>query len=190
MGEEYTEPAPFRYFVSHTDPELIEAVRRGRREEFADFAWQGEAPDPQSEETFRASTIDLDLAHDGGDHEAMFALYRDLLALRRRLPVLHDPAAGEVSATLAPDGEAIALNRRGPFGEVVVAANTGSGDALVVLPAVGGVFEESFTTAGRHHGGEDPAGAPRTDGSALVIPLTRRSARVFVRAGTLERLPT
>ncbi len=190
MGEEYAEPAPFRYFVSHTDPELIEAVRRGRRAEFADFAWQGEAPDPQAEETFRASTIDLDLAHDGGDHEAMFAFYRDLLALRRRLPVLHDPTAGEVSATLAPGGRAVALHRRGPFGEVVVAANAGDDDALVVLPAVGGVFEESFTTAGRHHGGDDPAGAPRTDGGALTIPLTPRSARVFVRTATMEGLPT
>ena len=37
MGEEYGEEAPFQYFVSHSDHELIEAVRRGRREEFAAF---------------------------------------------------------------------------------------------------------------------------------------------------------
>src|SRR5207249_9699778 len=37
MGEEYGELAPFHYFVSHTDPELVEKVRRGRREEFAAF---------------------------------------------------------------------------------------------------------------------------------------------------------
>ena len=35
MGEEYGETAPFPYFVSHSDPDLIEAIRRGRREEFA-----------------------------------------------------------------------------------------------------------------------------------------------------------
>ncbi|MGV3585923.1 MAG: malto-oligosyltrehalose trehalohydrolase, partial [Adhaeribacter sp.] len=29
MGEEYSEPNPFLYFVSHTDPELAEAVRKG-----------------------------------------------------------------------------------------------------------------------------------------------------------------
>jgi len=30
MGEEYGETAPFPYFVDHQDPELLEAVRRGR----------------------------------------------------------------------------------------------------------------------------------------------------------------
>jgi len=34
MGEEYAEEAPFLYFVSHSDPELIEATRAGRRMEF------------------------------------------------------------------------------------------------------------------------------------------------------------
>ena len=41
--------APFQYFISHSDPELVEAVRRGRREEFAAFRWTGEPPDPQDE---------------------------------------------------------------------------------------------------------------------------------------------
>ena len=47
MGEEYGEVAPFQYFISHLDAQLVDAVRRGRREEFAAFAWQGEPPDPQ-----------------------------------------------------------------------------------------------------------------------------------------------
>ena len=52
MGDEYGETAPFQYFVSHSDPSLIEAVRKGRREEFAAFKWKGEPPDPQDEGTF------------------------------------------------------------------------------------------------------------------------------------------
>ena len=35
MGEEYGETRPFPFFSSFSDPQLIEAVRRGRREEFA-----------------------------------------------------------------------------------------------------------------------------------------------------------
>src|SRR4029078_5219302 len=42
MGEEYGETAPFQYFVSHGDPTLIDAVRKGRREEVADLRWEGE----------------------------------------------------------------------------------------------------------------------------------------------------
>ncbi|MGH2689592.1 MAG: malto-oligosyltrehalose trehalohydrolase, partial [Actinomycetota bacterium] len=37
MGEEYGETAPFLYFVSHTDAELSELVRKGRTEEFKSF---------------------------------------------------------------------------------------------------------------------------------------------------------
>lgn len=49
---EHGEAAPFPYFVSHSDPELIEAVRRGRHEEFRSFQWKREPPDPQAEATF------------------------------------------------------------------------------------------------------------------------------------------
>src|SRR5205823_14156028 len=58
MGEEYGELAPFNYFVSHTDPGLVEKVRRGRREEFAAFGWTQEPPDPQDEFTFLASKLE------------------------------------------------------------------------------------------------------------------------------------
>ena len=33
MGEEFCEKAPFYYFISHTDPGLVEAVRQGRKKE-------------------------------------------------------------------------------------------------------------------------------------------------------------
>ena len=61
MGEEYGETAPFQYFTSHGDPALVEAVRRGRREEFAAFGWQDAVPDPQDEQTFLRSHLDHSL---------------------------------------------------------------------------------------------------------------------------------
>ena len=54
MGEEYGEEAPFQYFISHGDAALIDAVRNGRRGEFASFGWLGEPPDPQDEKLFCA----------------------------------------------------------------------------------------------------------------------------------------
>ena len=57
MGEEYNEPAPFQYFVSHSDRDLVAAVRKGRHEEFESFGWAGEVPDPQAESTFERSRI-------------------------------------------------------------------------------------------------------------------------------------
>jgi maltooligosyltrehalose trehalohydrolase len=82
MGEEYGEKAPFPYFVSHSDPGLIASVRKGRKEEFAAFSWQGEPPDPQSEETFLSAKLDNSLKNDE-THRTLLNFYKELIALRR-----------------------------------------------------------------------------------------------------------
>ena len=81
MGEEYGETAPFQYFTSHTDEELIAAVRRGRAEEFSAFAWQGEVPDPHNESTFEASKLHHELKA-GGGYQTMLNFYEELMRLR------------------------------------------------------------------------------------------------------------
>jgi maltooligosyltrehalose trehalohydrolase len=82
MGEEYGEKAPFPYFVSHSDPGLIESVRKGRKEEFAGFSWQGEPRDPQSEETFQSAKLDHPLKNEE-PHRTLLEFYKKLIALRR-----------------------------------------------------------------------------------------------------------
>jgi maltooligosyltrehalose trehalohydrolase len=89
MGEEYGELQPFPFFCDFTDTALREAVREGRRQEFATFAWQHEVTDPCSAETFASAHIawrtQLQLPQTG-----LLRLYHDLLQLRRTLPALHD----------------------------------------------------------------------------------------------------
>ena len=80
MGEEYAETQPFPYFIDHSDAKLIEAVRKGRKEEFASFTWKGEPPDPASEQTFADAL--LRRPHEG-NHGAMRGFYQRLLALRK-----------------------------------------------------------------------------------------------------------
>ncbi len=87
MGEEYGETAPFPYFISHSEPALIEAVRRGRREEFASFQWQGESPDPQDEATFLKAKLNHSL-HRRGHHQVLERFYRELIRLRKETPAL------------------------------------------------------------------------------------------------------
>ena len=82
MGEEWGEPAPFTYFTSHSDAALIEAVRRGRKEEFADFRWQGEPPDPQDEETFFNCIVDHVLKQTE-PHRTLWGFYQELIKLRQ-----------------------------------------------------------------------------------------------------------
>ncbi|HEV2282822.1 MAG TPA: malto-oligosyltrehalose trehalohydrolase [bacterium] len=83
MGEEYGEIAPFLYFTDHGDPELGEAVRRGRRAEYR----ESEPPDPQSPETFERSRLRRALAHQPR-HRALLEFYATLIRLRKTVPAL------------------------------------------------------------------------------------------------------
>jgi maltooligosyltrehalose trehalohydrolase len=94
MGEEYGETAPFLYFVDHSDPALVEAVRRGRRAEFASFAWGEDIPDPQDPTTFERSRIQLGSPRDPRQ-AAMLRWTRRLIDLRTAIPSLG--AGGEKS---------------------------------------------------------------------------------------------
>lgn len=84
MGEEYAETAPFQYFIEHGDPELIEAVRQGRRREFAHFGWQVDIPDPQDPATFERCRLALDKRND--QQQAMLRWTKRLIELRKTLP--------------------------------------------------------------------------------------------------------
>jgi maltooligosyltrehalose trehalohydrolase len=87
MGEEYGDDAPFLYFVSHSDEDLIRAVREGRKEEFRTFNWAEEPPDPQAMETFLRSKLDWE-KRDQGRHRTLREFYRKLFRLRREIPAL------------------------------------------------------------------------------------------------------
>ena len=89
MGEEYGEEAPFLYFVSHGDPDLIEAVRQGRKKEFQAFRWQEDPPDPQSEKTFEQCTLNWQQRTEG-KHQVLLKFYQQLIQLRQQLPALRE----------------------------------------------------------------------------------------------------
>jgi maltooligosyltrehalose trehalohydrolase len=88
MGEEYGEDRPFQFFCSFIDEKLVNAVREGRKKEFAAFQWQGEVPDPQSEATFRASGLSWNWSDP--TKAGLRRLYADLLHARRTWPALRD----------------------------------------------------------------------------------------------------
>ena len=58
QGEEWGASSPFLYFCDHQDGALAEAVREGRRRDFAFFVQKnGDIPDPQAPETFARSKL-------------------------------------------------------------------------------------------------------------------------------------
>jgi maltooligosyltrehalose trehalohydrolase len=127
MGEEYGEKAPFQYFTSHSDPDLIEAVRRGRAEEFDDFEWHGQPPDPHDEETVARSKLTWQ------EHSELRRLYETLLRLRRETPSLRSLDLGRVE-THADDEKGALLVRRG---DALIAFNFSADVQKPKLPFAG-----------------------------------------------------
>ncbi len=86
MGEEYGETAPFLYFIDHGDPELSDAVRRGRNKALAAFGWH-DAPDPQAQSTYTRSRLQWDGPK---THARQFLppWYRKLIQCRKSVPAL------------------------------------------------------------------------------------------------------
>ena len=111
MGEEWGARTPWLYFTDHTDPALGEAVRQGRRAEFASHGWdRDDVPDPQATSTFEASRLDWS-EPEGGDHARLLRWYRDLIRLRRERPALRDPHLDQVSTHHDRDRGLVTLRR-------------------------------------------------------------------------------
>ncbi len=152
MGEEYGEEAPFPYFVSHTDPALAEAVRLGRRQEFASFAWSGEIPDPQSPATFATAKLDQSLAERPG-HREIVALYTRLLRLRREVPALAAWSREHIETIVLEEARTLVVRRRVLEGEAALVAHFGAGPATVAVPLPAGSWRCLLDTAAAEWGG-------------------------------------
>ncbi len=119
MGEEWAATTPWQFFTDHTDPDLADAVRRGRRREFAAHGWAEEdVPDPQDPATRDRSCLDWS-EPEGDPHARVLAWYRELIALRGAQPDLSDPDLADVKVTYDEAARWIAFRR----GDVRVAVN-------------------------------------------------------------------
>jgi maltooligosyltrehalose trehalohydrolase len=110
MGEEYGEDNPFYYFVSHSDEELIEMVRKGRKKEFEAFKWQAQPPDPQAESTFASSRIDWN-KRNSGQHKVLLEWNKALLALRKSNNAIRNMEKNDIHANTNSE-RGLLLHRR------------------------------------------------------------------------------
>jgi len=143
MGEEYGETAPFPYFVSHSDPDLIKAVREGRQKEFAAFGWTRESPDPQSEETFLSAKLNHHLI-DTGHHRVLFRFYRELLRLRTSLPALRNLAKEDMEVYGHETRKIMTLRRWHDGEEALAVFHFGMDPVSVDLPLPQGRWHKAL----------------------------------------------
>jgi maltooligosyltrehalose trehalohydrolase len=170
MGEEYGETSPFLYFVSHDDPEVIAAVREGRKREFADTAWSEEVPDPQSPETFARSRLVRERAR-RRDRRPLHALYRRLLRLRREEPALR-PGAAQVDVHGGDERTWVALELAAEGAPPLLAVFNLDDAQEIVLPAPPTPWELRLSTDARRWGGHghEPAWTVTPSGIHLAAP--------------------
>lgn len=122
MGEEYGETNPFQYFVSHSGKELIEAVRNGRKEEFKAFQQEGEVPDPQSEETFKRSTLQWNIL-ESEQHATLFKYYQHLITLRKQLSAIGQAMTNELRIDVREAQNLMLVERKGSRDSVLLVFN-------------------------------------------------------------------
>jgi maltooligosyltrehalose trehalohydrolase len=161
FGEEWAASTPFLYFADHQDPELAEAVRQGRRREFAAFGWPEEdVPDPGAVETFQRSKLDW-AERDKPPHSELLEWHRRLIRVRRELPHLAAGPAPDVRCDV--DVGWLTIERSG----TLVAVNVGEAEVTLDLP--GGSRRWRLELASR----DEVAHADTSNEGGLVLaPMT------------------
>lgn len=141
MGEEWGETRPF-FFFTDFEGQLADAVREGRRKEFAKFsafaskADRDDIPDPNAPGTFERSKLDWATAADP-QAQGRLELFTALLALRRdRIVPLLDDTAASPGTVLQAEGGVLAIDWQLPEGTLQLRACLA--DAARIVPPVAG----------------------------------------------------
>jgi maltooligosyltrehalose trehalohydrolase len=181
MGEEYGESAPFQYFISHLDPSLVEAVRRGRQAELAAFGWQGEAPDPHDEATFLRSKLHWEKRFEG-KHAALLAFYREAIRLRREIPALTHLSKDNQEVIAEGKDDVLCLLRRHGPSQVLLAYHFKEDTGDTNLPIPSGRWRKRLDSAEERWRGPGSGVADEVSSSGAVrLPLKPSSVLVFER---------
>ncbi len=152
MGEEYGETAPFQYFTSHLDRGLVEAVRKGRHKEFAAFAWQGEIPDPQDENSFLRSKLNPGQSH-AGPHRLLGEFYRTLIQLRRESLPLSRLSKKNLEVIADEENKLLWIRRWHESDEACMLFNFGADRVEAILRVREGHWLKSLDSAEDRWGG-------------------------------------
>jgi maltooligosyltrehalose trehalohydrolase len=123
-----------------------EAVRQGRREEFAAFQWQGEVPDPQGEETFLSAKLNHSLRKEG-QHRVLLDFYKELLRIRKKTPALAHLSKDNMDVRCFEADRLLFLHRWREDSEVIAIFNLNGNKVSVTLPVPIGRWHKSLDSA-------------------------------------------
>lgn len=180
MGDEWGSTDPFLFFTDY-EGQLADAVREGRRKEFAKFAAfndpqrREKIPDPNDVRTFEASRATP--ADKGPAQQAWHAFYTELLSLRHARLVPHLAHARARGAVVLGEAAVLADWTLGDGSVLRIALNLGA--APVALPAGFQPEEETVLFATPDGAQRNPAQLPARACVALLesAQATHQGAR-------------
>ncbi|MBL1173620.1 malto-oligosyltrehalose trehalohydrolase [Pantanalinema sp. GBBB05] len=117
MGEEYGDTAPFLYFISHSEPELIKLIQRSKAEEFRAKGFAEESYDPQDPETFHRSQLNWEMQQ-SGQHQILWQFYQRLIHLRRTNSTLNKLSKKGLSISSCESEQLLMIHRSSEDGQV------------------------------------------------------------------------
>ena len=184
MGEEYGETAPFHFFTSFDDPALVEAVREGRKKEFAAFTAGRHFADPQDPATFEQSRLDWTRAQQP-PHSAILHLYRDLIALRKTWNCLANCRKDLTRITFSEESKWMVMERGDPTPSraLLVCNFAGDEQSVPVSSHERTWFLKVWTGAQAYGGTEDQNAPPATaDDDVSSVTIEAWQAALYTSA--------
>ncbi len=163
MGEEYGEKNPFLFFTSFSDPALIEAIRKGRANEFR--LSHSDLPDPQAGDSFQRCL--LSWSNKERDGAALFDYYRSLIAFRKSRPAMQGVTRD--SMVVHPSKENILAFERKIINDHLIVLLNFNGRKMCVKNETPGLLSRIF-------GGRRPLRG-RSGGGHSPVPLFRHRIR-------------
>lgn len=183
MGEEYGETSPFLYFISHTDPDLVAQVKKGRQKEFAPFFQGEEFPDPYLEETFCKCRLNHELPFQN-HHKVLWCFYQELIKLRRTLPPLKNLSKDNLETAIWSAEKILFVRRWVNKEEACLIYNFSPVQVEVNLPIPPGEWEKKLDSAEEIWHGEGSLIPQRLPSKGLIsLSLRPQAFTLLVRRG-------
>lgn len=152
MGEEYGETAPFTYFISHSDPELIRMVQEGRKQEGAAFHYECEPQDPQAIETFLICKLDWAKRQES-NHQVLWQFHRELIRLRQTHPAWKTSDRNMIQSSYNEDQKVVIVRRQHPTHALLWVMNFDRSPQTVLVPGDLVQGQRVLASADRQWGG-------------------------------------
>lgn len=142
MGEEYGETAPFLYFTSHSDPELIANVWKGRKADIHHLFGHSETPNPQEKTSFTLSKLNRRLRNKI-PNQILYRFYQVLIRLRKSHPAFYKLSKAYYHVESSPKQQLLFLQRwDDDHAEVRILFNCSAEKQLVANPLSSGKWRK------------------------------------------------